>query len=148
MSPRSPEPAAIRPRPTRLPPASDGRPTWSMNAKRMYLAVALCAVVVYLGALWNLFALDDLPIIVVNPLVAHPSGMWRAFAAPYWAADFGGHMYRPLVIAGFALDALVDGTAWFHERVEGEPDRKSTRLNSSHGYISYAVFCLKKKKMI
>src|SRR2546429_7538698 len=29
---------------------------------------------------------------------------------------------------------------------EGEEDRKSTRLNSSHGYISYAVFCLKKKK--
>src|SRR2546429_6006742 len=27
-------------------------------------------------------------------------------------------------------------------------DRKSTRLNSSHGYISYAVFCLKKKKYI
>src|SRR2546422_4242595 len=27
-------------------------------------------------------------------------------------------------------------------------DRKSTRLNSSHGYISYAVFCLKKKKSI
>src|SRR2546422_7601183 len=43
-----------------------------------------------------------------------------------------------------------------HEgRPEGTPqlrtnptreDRKSTRLNSSHGYISYAVFCLKKKK--
>src|SRR2546429_2518937 len=37
-------------------------------------------------------------------------------------------------------------------RVHGQPvgivgiDRKSTRLNSSHGYISYAVFCLKKKK--
>src|SRR2546429_4235782 len=30
--------------------------------------------------------------------------------------------------------------------VERPPDRKSTRLNSSHGYISYAVFCLKKKK--
>src|SRR2546429_2864805 len=29
---------------------------------------------------------------------------------------------------------------------EGPEDRKSTRLNSSHGYISYAVFCLKKKK--
>src|SRR2546422_2653586 len=28
----------------------------------------------------------------------------------------------------------------------GRQDRKSTRLNSSHGYISYAVFCLKKKK--
>src|SRR3989449_6364205 len=44
-----------------------------------------------------------------------------------------------------------------HEMGHGEPrgpsaqrsddlDRKSTRLNSSHGYISYAVFCLKKKK--
>src|SRR5687768_17635232 len=28
---------------------------------------------------------------------------------------------------------------------QGREDRKSTRLNSSHGYISYAVFCLKKK---
>src|SRR5205809_2773183 len=34
-----------------------------------------------------------------------------------------------------AEDSRPDGT-----------DRKSTRLNSSHGYISYAVFCLKKKK--
>src|SRR6185503_8484495 len=33
------------------------------------------------------------------------------------------------------------------EGTHGNPlDRKSTRLNSSHGYISYAVFCLKKKK--
>src|SRR5687768_18367425 len=31
-------------------------------------------------------------------------------------------------------------------RSHHEIDRKSTRLNSSHGYISYAVFCLKKKK--
>src|SRR2546422_3311584 len=30
---------------------------------------------------------------------------------------------------------------------EAHEDRKSTRLNSSHGYISYAVFCLKKKKI-
>src|SRR2546422_5615062 len=31
-------------------------------------------------------------------------------------------------------------------RAVDQQDRKSTRLNSSHGYISYAVFCLKKKK--
>src|SRR2546422_6180053 len=30
--------------------------------------------------------------------------------------------------------------------IDDKKDRKSTRLNSSHGYISYAVFCLKKKK--
>src|SRR2546429_6639340 len=35
--------------------------------------------------------------------------------------------------------------AGFHVRCR--LDRKSTRLNSSHGYISYAVFCLKKKKL-
>src|SRR5687768_17822067 len=32
-----------------------------------------------------------------------------------------------------------------HELARPRGDRKSTRLNSSHGYISYAVFCLKKK---
>src|SRR5687768_17680181 len=32
------------------------------------------------------------------------------------------------------------------QEVARRRDRKSTRLNSSHGYISYAVFCLKKKK--
>src|SRR2546429_5880850 len=32
------------------------------------------------------------------------------------------------------------------EQTRTRIDRKSTRLNSSHGYISYAVFCLKKKK--
>src|SRR2546422_7485025 len=40
-----------------------------------------------------------------------------------------------------ALEVLLCG----RERRQ-RPDRKSTRLNSSHGYISYAVFCLKKKK--
>src|SRR5213596_3539932 len=113
-SPRSPEPAATRSRPTRLPPASGGRRIRSMTARRLYITVALCAVVVHLGALWNQFALDDVPIIVVNPLVTQPSGLWRAFAAPYWTPELGGHMYRPLVIAGFALDALADGTVWFH----------------------------------
>src|SRR2546429_3791235 len=34
------------------------------------------------------------------------------------------------------------------ESAGGRRDRKSTRLNSSHGYISYAVFCLKKKKLV
>src|SRR2546429_4457473 len=33
------------------------------------------------------------------------------------------------------------------DRRPNPQDRKSTRLNSSHGYISYAVFCLKKKKL-
>src|SRR5947209_12406556 len=38
--------------------------------------------------------------------------------------------------------------AFAGEAERGRPDRKSTRLNSSHANISYAVFCLKKKKII
>src|SRR3989449_7534461 len=49
-----------------------------------------------------------------------------------------GDVTRPLAPAVVkALHSAVDEMA---------RDRKSTRLNSSHGYISYAVFCLKKKK--
>src|SRR2546422_4359770 len=36
--------------------------------------------------------------------------------------------------------------SWDSQLPSSRRDRKSTRLNSSHGYISYAVFCLKKKK--
>src|SRR2546430_12281449 len=40
------------------------------------------------------------------------------------------------------------GPAWYgHSVAKWEGDRKSTRLNSSHSQISYAVFCLKKKKI-
>src|SRR3712207_7768276 len=44
--------------------------------------------------------------------------------------------------------ARVDGPRVAVEPVADERDRKSTRLNSSHANISYAVFCLKKKKII
>src|SRR2546422_7373163 len=52
-------------------------------------------------------------------------------------------------------DRYAQGEEWWsivkriwagEDRFDHEGDRKSTRLNSSHGYISYAVFCLKKKK--
>src|SRR2546422_8621524 len=57
----------------------------------------------------------------------------------------GGSPFRRGTIActgtEFCKLALTE-TKGFAKRL----DRKSTRLNSSHGYISYAVFCLKKKK--
>src|SRR2546427_2012331 len=44
---------------------------------------------------------------------------------------------------------LAQETGLAHMPAEsGESDRKSTRLNSSHSQISYAVFCLKKKKIL
>src|SRR5438132_9538748 len=46
---------------------------------------------------------------------------------------------------GYAVSTARDGNSGM-EAATREPDRKSTRLNSSHTVISYAVFCLKKKK--
>src|SRR6185312_16618750 len=49
-----------------------------------------------------------------------------------------------------ALDGPLPRRRAHRRGLEGRllPDRKSTRLNSSHDQISYAVFCLKKKKII
>src|SRR2546422_5773928 len=44
------------------------------------------------------------------------------------------------------MRSLLSGETVLDMRHRVVEDRKSTRLNSSHGYISYAVFCLKKKK--
>src|SRR2546430_15371813 len=53
--------------------------------------------------------MDDLYIIVWNPLVHSIQGMWRGFAAPYWPPDLGGQMYRPLPVASFALGWTIAG---------------------------------------
>src|SRR5687768_18008727 len=56
-------------------------------------------------------------------------------ALPIWASP------------GRVLAVPEAGEAGYTPGVGAGLDRKSTRLNSSHGYISYAVFCLKKKKI-
>src|SRR2546429_6750357 len=75
-----------------------------------------------------------------------------------WRRDFAGNEAKQLTFGnedGYA-QCSSDGK-WFiygssnkgHStlfKMSIEGDRKSTRLNSSHGYISYAVFCLKKQK--
>ena len=85
-----------------------------MDGKRLYLAVAACAVVVHVGALWNGFVFDDRYIVVLNPMLHTPSGVWRVFAEPYWPGNLAGAMYRPLVVSTYALDWMVDGAPWFH----------------------------------
>src|SRR3712207_6972763 len=74
-------------------------------------------------------------------------------------------LFRSEILAGVqtsrvAVDAVFDSVSvatTFKEELKkagvifmpiSEADRKSTRLNSSHANISYAVFCLKKKKKI
>src|SRR2546422_3168321 len=62
-------------------------------------------------------------------------------------------LFRSLLLSLVFGGALIRGLRKWdigqqirEEGPQAHIDRKSTRLNSSHGYISYAVFCLKKKK--
>src|SRR5690554_7743242 len=81
----------------------------------------------------------------VLALIAGTSGLAASFS---WLEPF-----RPYLIG---LTILVLGFAWYQKLKPKKEidcdceteDRKSTRLNSSHVRISYAVFCLKKKKKI
>src|SRR3712207_7453627 len=60
---------------------------------------------------------------------------------PERVAALGGR-----VVAGMALQPPATATSIRGAELTDGPDRKSTRLNSSHANISYAVFCLKKKR--
>src|SRR2546422_2959449 len=54
-------------------------------------------------------------------------------------------LFRSIVASGSSPRLLANSSEQTITQL-APSDRKSTRLNSSHGYISYAVFCLKKKK--
>src|SRR2546422_6381966 len=80
--------------------------------------------------------------------------LFRSYQAPFWPGPHLGWRY-PHPITSKTVTARLDfddPTQAYSGPVGRAPvpddgvDRKSTRLNSSHGYISYAVFCLKKKK--
>src|ERR1041385_2432662 len=58
-----------------------------------------------------------------------------------WAVNIGRVLETSLGYFMTPLMSVLLGATFLRERLT---DRKSTRLNSSHGYISYAVFCLKK----
>src|SRR2546422_2086012 len=78
--------------------------------------------------------------------------LWGAALLVLWGAVLAGVLPALGALAPWA--AIPTAVAWAaalavarrHRRENERIDRKSTRLNSSHGYISYAVFCLKKKK--
>src|SRR3712207_7961566 len=72
------------------------------------------------------------------------------FRSPVSPHDVGGHLIADGDRAGFwttggAFEGFVERTQPSVEHALLRADRKSTRLNSSHANISYAVFCLKKK---
>src|SRR3712207_8622810 len=65
---------------------------------------------------------------------------------PVAALGPGQRLVLRLQLPGVVLPRFGVLPARLLQRLPGGEDRKSTRLNSSHANISYAVFCLKKKK--
>src|SRR5437870_7401634 len=65
-----------------------------------------------------------------------------------WVVHFGDGDFRvkPSCTESYAAPRRATSWNWFSPTPREGQDRKSTRLNSSHVAISYAVFCLKKKK--
>src|SRR3989449_4172206 len=94
---------------------------------------------------------DALPIWLSDLADRHvhlDGGLARALAGTSVSARALAAHRQPLSMAHAAVAAQVHQPLDRHRDLAAQDlgDRKSTRLNSSHGYISYAVFCLKKKK--
>src|SRR5688572_32352610 len=96
-------------------------------------------------SIYTLSLHDALPISTVRNLLASE----KKGGVPYWGPgdiriDTMDNMIRAQKIVG-ALKGDADWSKLIDESFLPDEDRKSTRLNSSHSQISYAVFCLKKK---
>src|SRR3989449_3561992 len=70
----------------------------------------------------------------------------RSTLFPYTTLFRSADMIRPPLPRRLKVVRIEPGRVKVRLERLVRRDRKSTRLNSSHGYISYAVFCLKKKK--
>src|SRR2546429_6937544 len=98
----------------------------------------------WLCCLYSLYRIDRVVFFFFFLMIRRPP---RSTLFPYTTLFRSGRGRGPRAGARRRGGGL-DGTAPDAARGAARPgaDRKSTRLNSSHGYISYAVFCLKKKK--
>src|SRR5690606_40852358 len=84
---------------------------------------------------------DALPIFLATAVATSDSDYGRVAVG---GANFAGQLLTLKYSRGAELEADHYGMQYM-SRAGYDPDRKSTRLNSSHVKISYAVFCLKKK---
>src|SRR5690606_39950981 len=88
-------------------------------------------------------AIQGLPLHVALPI----SEQWGVLPATTYARGTHGIVYQQIVIDLPPLDdELLALLPYYTSALTEIGDRKSTRLNSSHVKISYAVFCLQKKK--
>ena len=86
-----------------------------VTARQAALVAGLLAAVVAAPSIRNGFAADDRWIIAERPLLQHPPSLGAVLQEPYWPAGFGGSLWRPVVLASYALDYRLGGSPhWFH----------------------------------
>ncbi len=86
-----------------------------ITARQAALAVGLLAAAVAAPSIRNGFVADDRWVIVERPLLKQPPSVGALLREPYWPAGFGGVMWRPAVLASYALDYRLGGRPWwFH----------------------------------
>lgn len=91
----------------------DARRTGPPDLARWSALVALIAIAIGVSAasLWNGFAGDDIYIIVQNPRVHDLSAVWQSFREGYWPLQFGGMLYRPATVLGYAFQWQLGGSS-------------------------------------
>src|SRR5690606_42090305 len=107
------------------------------------MLLALFRHLVVCSLFFTLSLHDALPISFIETMVER-----GGFEPAYLAADQCDPFLAPPELDGCQPEVHVAANMFLNWGLYGNRDRKSTRLNSSHVKISYAVFCLKKKNHI
>ncbi len=86
-----------------------------VTARQAALAAGLVAAAVAAPSIRNDFVGDDRWVIVERPFLQHPGSVRALLAQPYWPPGFGGVLWRPAVLASYALDYRISHSPhWFH----------------------------------
>jgi hypothetical protein len=97
-------------------PSLDG-PTARLTTRpwQAALIAGLLATVVAAPSIRNAFVADDQWVVANRQVLEHPPSAGAVLTEPYWPASFGGVMWRPAVIASWAIDYRVSSSPhWFH----------------------------------
>lgn len=86
-----------------------------VTTRQAVLLAGLAAAAVAAPSIRNGFVADDQWVVANRQVLEHPASVGAVLEEPYWPASFGGVMWRPAVIASFALDYRMSHSPhWFH----------------------------------